>query len=144
MGKGVIKKSIMSLRPLTRPWITKKTRINPASTRNRLKSFKWIFQIAHISATRASKKQRKKKINNNFYLAKHVVYNFHRLVCACLSVCIYLNFLKKFLTDFDKTLQDDVVDKIQVLFEDGSNRSGSAHTLPIWNFKIAISYKVLD
>ena len=29
-------------------------------------------------------------------------------VCVCLSFCVYLDYLKKFLTDCDKTWQDDV------------------------------------
>ena len=39
-------------------------------------------------------------------------YYFHLRVCVCVSVCVsvslYLDYLKKFLTDFDETWQDDV------------------------------------
>ena len=38
-------------------------------------------------------------------------YYFHPRVCVCLCVCLwvslYLDYLKKFLTDFDETWQDD-------------------------------------
>ena len=29
-------------------------------------------------------------------------------VCVCVSVSVYIDYLKKFLTDFDETWQDDV------------------------------------
>ena len=43
-------------------------------------------------------------------------YYFHRRVCVCLCVClsvclcvyVYLDYLKKFLADFDETWQDDL------------------------------------
>ena len=43
-------------------------------------------------------------------------YYFHRRVCVCVSVClsvclsvrVYTIYLKKFLTDFDETWQDDI------------------------------------
>ena len=49
-----------------------------------------------------------------FYLAQNVF--FHMPVCVCLCVCLsvclcvrlFLDYLKKSLTDFDEILQDDV------------------------------------
>ena len=39
-------------------------------------------------------------------------YYFHKRVCVCVCVCVcvsvYIDYLKKFLTDFDETWQDDV------------------------------------
>ena len=39
-------------------------------------------------------------------------YYFHRRVCVCVCVCLsvslYIDYLKKFLTDFDETWHDGV------------------------------------
>ena len=47
----------------------------------------------------------------NLYLWSGIIFTHNMCLCVCLSVSVslYPDYLKKFLTDFDEILQDDVI-----------------------------------
>ena len=75
-------------------------------------------------------------------------YYFHPRVCVCLCVCVcvwrFTSIISKSSWPISMKFGRMVYNhKRQVPFEGEMNRFDRTHTSPIWNVKIAISYKVL-
>ena len=59
-----------------------------------------VFIFSHFSMTECLSPERA--------LSVRVSVGLSVCVCVCLSVSLYIDYLKKFLTDFNETWQDDL------------------------------------